>query len=170
MIVWPWPWPPSADQQLAATERPGVSSLPAPATGPQAPVASAGGGWNEALPAPLMFKSRRTSSPAGLAGGVAAPLTGSAAGEEQSMVPAAEPFRPFRAYVLAYPSRRAGHLHPVLSTLSYKRSDVREAFAAFYRDRDAANRQWARAMKGGARIVRLVVTMDPTFDLPEALQ
>lgn len=112
---------------------------------------------------PFEFKSRRAIS-AGLVAGPQAPADRTA-GEGES-APAA-PFRPFRAYVLAYASRRQGHLHPILSTLSVKRSKVKDAFCDFYRDREAGNRQWARALKSGARITRVVVTADPDFDFPK---
>jgi hypothetical protein len=109
----------------------------------------------------FIFKSRRATS-AGSVAGPQAPADRAAG--VVGAVPA-EPFRPFRAYVLAWPAHRPkGAMHLVPSTLSVKRSDVRGEFIGFYRDRETGNRQWARALKDGARIMRVIVSADPSFD------
>lgn len=115
--------------------------------------------------AEFIFKSRRIEPATGMVAGPQAPADRTAGAVAAAP---AEPFRPFTAYALCWPARRKGApLQVMTSTLSRMRSEVRDAFIAFYADKDFGRRQWAADLARGAFIARVIVSPDPGFALPK---
>lgn len=117
----------------------------------------------------FVFKScRRVAAPGTMPAPLQAEAGGVAVGRPET---AATPFRPFKAYALAYAAKRTGAPALLLaSTLSIQRSSVRDKFVTFYKDAATGQRQWAQAVASGARILRVIVTADPEFVLPVAVR
>lgn len=117
------------------------------------------------LPDTWTFTSRRSGSPGGhVATGPQAPVdTGAAGGVTASPAD----FAPFTAYVLCHrPSRKGRAPIPISGTMARLRGDVRDAFVSHYANRAHGQREWAKRIKEGAFIARLVVTLDPAFKPP----